>query len=491
MEENSDSPMETDVSSTTQDIPLPEEVSGPSSSMQVTVEIAETTEEEEEMVTEEQDEHIDSNTPEKASSPLSMDQKLPPTIIVIKKNKNPVKSDPETSPLKKDSRQSPSKVSLPKTIQSPVGNSQALDTAKKSPEKPYIVTKAAEKVMPVVLVKSKNDKTFIVQTSPKTKDHRHTKKDLKSLKIPEQASTSPVQKTTTKHTDTPSKHVESSTKPVDSLTKHVESPSKHVESSTKPVESPTKHVESPTKHVEPPSKHAESPTKPVESPTKKSESPIESPINPVEDSKSPEKVPDKEPVQNTLNQDASLQPLLVENPKDKLNKKAEILNKDNVTLAVSVEPQDDKEISDDSQTESVASNKSISRELRSLINSAKESKIISECTQLKTKTRKSRSLLDTSNVSLNTSIDPEKIPNSRRESCNSQESSSSEKSEKVSQQRVLKLRSQSKTPSKGQKEAQDGQLKSDVDKLAGNEKLDPTSVTVSVKVKSGVENDVS
>lgn len=78
-----------------------------------------------------------------------------------------------------------------------------------------------------------------------------------------------------------------------------------------------------------------------------------------------------------------------------------------------------------SETES--HNKSISRELKSLIKSAKESKIISECNQLKSKTRKSRTQLDTSNASLN--LEADKILN-RRYSNNSQVSNSSEQSDK-------------------------------------------------------------
>lgn len=100
----------------------------------------------------------------------------------------------------------------------------------------------------------------------------------------------------------------------------------------------------------------------------------------------------------------------------------------------------DKEASNDSQTNSDISekdhNKSISRELRSLINSAKESKIISECTQLTSKTRKSRTPLDTSIT--NTSIEAEKIQGVRRGSDNSQKSGCSEKSDKISVKRSMR-----------------------------------------------------
>ncbi|CAG9576044.1 unnamed protein product [Danaus chrysippus] len=73
-------------------------------------------------------------------------------------------------------------------------------------------------------------------------------------------------------------------------------------------------------------------------------------------------------------------------------------------------------------------NKNISRELKSLIKSAKESKIISECNQVTSKTRKSRSTLD---ASLNTSVESCKIQDTRRSSINSQKSNCSEKSEKA------------------------------------------------------------
>lgn len=73
------------------------------------------------------------------------------------------------------------------------------------------------------------------------------------------------------------------------------------------------------------------------------------------------------------------------------------------------------EASNDSQlsTASERDHKSISRELKSLIKSAKESKIISECTQLTSKTRKSRTNLD---ASLNASVDAEMIQNDSRDS---------------------------------------------------------------------------
>lgn len=114
----------------------------------------------------------------------------------------------------------------------------------------------------------------------------------------------------------------------------------------------------------------------------------------------------------------------------------------------------ERDTSNDSQLEAVSTdtngtdisekehNKSISRELKSLINSAKESKIISECTQITSKRRKSisgkRSNLDTSSSSLNNSLEADKIQGIRRNSNNSQKSSCSEKSEKVLVKRSMR-----------------------------------------------------
>lgn len=104
----------------------------------------------------------------------------------------------------------------------------------------------------------------------------------------------------------------------------------------------------------------------------------------------------------------------------------------------------DKEASSDSQVDTNSDisekehNKSISRELKSLINSAKESKIISECNQLTSKTRKSRTPLDTSITNLNASVDADKIQGARRSSDNSQKSNSSEMSDKTAFKRSMR-----------------------------------------------------
>lgn len=104
----------------------------------------------------------------------------------------------------------------------------------------------------------------------------------------------------------------------------------------------------------------------------------------------------------------------------------------------------DKEASNDSQVDTNSDisekehNKSISRELKSLIKSAKESKIISECNQLTSKTRKSRTPLDTSITNLNASVEADKIQGARRGSDNSQKSTSSEMSDKTAFKRSMR-----------------------------------------------------
>ncbi|XP_045450330.1 protein kinase C-binding protein 1-like [Melitaea cinxia] len=134
----------------------------------------------------------------------------------------------------------------------------------------------------------------------------------------------------------------------------------------------------------------------------------------------------KSPVQSTEDTQTSDERIETFDGDNKDDKKDEIVFNTSIDIC---------EKSNDSQTNSDISekehNKSISRELKSLIKSAKESKIISECTQLTSKTRKSRVNPDSSNVSLNTSIEADKIQGVRRSSNNSQKSNCSEKSEKA------------------------------------------------------------
>lgn len=425
MEENSDSKMETDVSSTTQDIQPLQDRSGPSITMEVTVEVAETKAEVGELPPGDQDERIDSNTPEKAPPNLLTEQKVPLKVIVIKKAKNPATVvDRERSLLKRDVINSPTKVSLLKAHGSS-NEVQLQNAVLKTPEKSAAVS---------------NDLDVVVTGQNSTEKNRTTPvKESTQQKIPEKVSKSPLLQ------------VDAPVKPVEQAAPVVKSP-KEVQTSPKASETEEK---------------------------------LSAPVD-IQDS-AKNNLPDK--------------PIVAAQPAAKQDKKTDNLKKGEVTVTVSVEPHDEKEISDDSQNESIASasNKSISRELKSLINSAKESKIINECTQVKTKTRKSRSLLDSSNTALNITIHPDKPQTHRRESCNSQESSCSEKSELVSQKPVLRMRSQNhesvpknkgSTTSKPHTEEQEGQVAKDVKKKSENEKLD-VSLTVSKNIKPVTEDDVS
>lgn len=166
----------------------------------------------------------------------------------------------------------------------------------------------------------------------------------------------------------------------------------------------------------------------------KEEPELEVPVNkPVEEAKS-----EKEVIK-------LIEPEIVESPskegnvEDNKSISKEVDNKLDESTVSSIASE--KETSVDSQNEGSSDvaekehNKSISRELKSLIKSAKESKIISECTQLTSKTRKSRTPLDSSLTSL---VDPDKVQGIRRSSTNSQLSTCSEKSDKANLKRSMR-----------------------------------------------------
>ncbi|XP_073946662.1 uncharacterized protein isoform X2 [Choristoneura fumiferana] len=118
--------------------------------------------------------------------------------------------------------------------------------------------------------------------------------------------------------------------------------------------------------------------------------------------------------------------------KDNLPESNNELSKEkDITITIEKEASNDSQMEINSDISEKEHNKSISRELKSLINSAKESKIINECTKLTSKTRKSRTALDTSNTNLNSSTEADSMIGNRRSSNNSQKSNCSEKSDKV------------------------------------------------------------
>ncbi|KAG6455613.1 hypothetical protein O3G_MSEX009276 [Manduca sexta] len=126
-----------------------------------------------------------------------------------------------------------------------------------------------------------------------------------------------------------------------------------------------------------------------------------------------------------------------ESTENKNNEEPDIPN-NKIQVDTTMEASNDSQIETNSDTSEKEHSKSISRELKSLINSAKESKIISECTQLTSKTRKSRVMLESPNTSLNSSVEADKIQGTRRNSNNSQKSNCSEKSDKMTLKRSMR-----------------------------------------------------
>ncbi|CAH2990223.1 unnamed protein product [Chilo suppressalis] len=207
-------------------------------------------------------------------------------------------------------------------------------------------------------------------------------------------------------------------------------------------------------------------------------------------------------VQTTSNEDQLSEKLTLNGQVDETEKNIDDVS--NSKHSISNIDSIDKEATNESlsETHSESSekehNKSISRELKSLINSAKESKIISECTQLTSKTRKSRAPLDASNSSVNVSVEGSKIIDTRRSSDNSQKSTCSEKSEKNAVKRSMRSQNPefvnkvkqflNSVTSKVQKESDDG---TDED-LEENKSKEPKSTHLpsSPKKKKVAENVV-
>lgn len=329
MEEAPEAHMETDVSSTTEDVPEAQEVTGSSGNVEMVLIVENVTE--------------DNSTPELGGKQAAAGEQAPTSSNTPSPQK-PVSQSPKISPQKLESKppNSPNKV---------------LDTSTASP----------------------------------SKEHSYNKTPDKSA-------------STTLSTTQPEETVDSSSKI------EVKSPSKN---STPKKLSPIKVID-----IQKSPKIITVSPKPSPNKEQVQEAKISSP------EKSP--VPEKPALNGTI-----------ENVPINENEKP-----DNTTASKDIVPE--KEILNDSHMESGSDvsekehNKSISRELKSLIKSAKESKIISECTQLTTKTRKSRTPLDVSNSSLNTSVEAEKIKDTRRCSENSQKSNCSEKSEKVSMKRSMR-----------------------------------------------------
>ncbi|CAB3220870.1 unnamed protein product [Arctia plantaginis] len=434
MEESSESHMETDVSSTTEDVPETQEVTGSIGNVEMVIVVEKV--KEEEMNSEVQNEKeislVDNSINEVSKSCVEspqMDTEV--QIISIK------------SPAKNMEVESLSKTESP---QKPVNKDLALDNE--------------------IELSAQLQQTENVDSS--VKDNLQTENIDKSKSL--ESSPNKVQNNTISLVETmsnkvqnnPISLVESSPKKIQNNTISLveSSPNKVQNNTISLVESSPNKVQNNTVSLVESSPHK------VQNNTK---SLVESSPNKVQNI-SVEKSPMKEapkPIQISPNKELQIsesqmcpptnEPLLVEkvlvNGKIQNSDTNAKLTDSHCKTTSSIIPIDitvERDTSDDSQIENNSietncsdtsekeHNKSISRELKSLINSAKESKIISECTQLKSKTRKSRSALDNSSTSLNTSVEADKIQGIRRHSNNSQKSSCSEKSEKVAVKRSMR-----------------------------------------------------
>lgn len=159
--------------------------------------------------------------------------------------------------------------------------------------------------------------------------------------------------------------------------------------------------------------------------TQKSEIQIQNRLSDKPDSNCVQSIQPKELIPHHVDVDSTSIKDIIQESNNEVNKEKDI------TVTIEREASNDSQMETNSDISEKEHNKSISRELKSLINSAKESKIINECTKLTSKTRKSRTALDTSNTNLNSSTEADSIIGNRRSSNNSQKSNCSEKSDKV------------------------------------------------------------
>ncbi|KAJ8734945.1 hypothetical protein PYW08_014195 [Mythimna loreyi] len=365
MEENTEPHMETDVSSTTDDVPETQEVTGSDGNVEMII------------VVEKMDD-------EPSADEENEEQQSPPY-----EDLNEISTQDDKSPQKE--------IEAPKSpVKSPA----------KSPSKPLVKLPVKSPIKPP------------------------TKSPAKSPKSPAKSSIIEVEVT------------EAQSKPEEEEEEHVvviveASPQQENEV---PPSVETQQIEAADSSMEPvQTQLKDKPTQIQKTPKKDAQKPVQ---------KSP--IKDLQPLDPTLTKDSKQGILdkIIVNGKVQCNDTSKTDDTSTKTVVNTVPVDITNEASNDSQLESLSDmsekeHKSISRELKSLINSAKESKIISECTQLTSKTRKSRTALDNSSSSLNSSlVEPNKIHDTRRNSDMSQKSNCSEKSDKV----VLKRSMRSQNP---------------------------------------------
>ncbi|XP_050553777.1 protein kinase C-binding protein 1 isoform X3 [Spodoptera frugiperda] len=375
MDESTENHMETDVSSTTDDVPETQEVTGSDGNVEMIIVVEKM---DDESTADEQSDEQHSPVHEGTDSIMTPEDEAPekePVSTV----KLPLKS-PAVSPIKtptitvvKSPARSPVKSPVKSPAKSPVQS--PAKSPIKSPAKPPTITEVDTEVANTT---EDTEIVMIVETAPQVPDEVPTPVATQQVEVTVEAS--PVKESQINETED---------KPTQIL-----SPSKEVQ---KPV------PKSPDSELQPSDADIPTPTK--------------------------ETIPNDKPAVNGKVQsnetgkvdDTSVKPVTTVTP-----------------IEITIENSNDSQIetlSDISEKE----HKGISRELKSLIKSAKESKIISECTQLKSKTRKSRNALDTSSSSLNSSLlEPGKIHDTRRNSDNSQKSNCSEKSDKTHLKRSMR-----------------------------------------------------
>lgn len=375
MDESTENHMETDVSSTTDDVPETQEVTGSDGNVEMIIVVEKM---DDESTADEQSDEQQSPVHEGTDSIMTPEDEAPekePVSTV----KLPLKS-PAVSPIKtptitvvKSPARSPVKSPVKSPAKSPVQS--PAKSPIKSPAKPPTITEVDTEVANTT---EDTEIVMIVETAPQVPDEVPTPVATQQVEVTVEAS--PVKESQINETED---------KPTQIL-----SPSKEVQ---KPV------PKSPDSELQPSDADIPTPTK--------------------------ETIPNDKPAVNGKVQsnetgkadDTSVKPVTTVTP-----------------IEITIENSNDSQIetlSDISEKE----HKGISRELKSLIKSAKESKIISECTQLKSKTRKSRNALDISSSSLNSSLlEPGKIHDTRRNSDNSQKSNCSEKSDKTHLKRSMR-----------------------------------------------------
>nr|XP_049698080.1 protein kinase C-binding protein 1 isoform X4 [Helicoverpa armigera] len=382
MEESTEPHMETDVSSTTGDVPEMQEVTGSDGNVEMIIVV--------EKMDDEPSAHTDEQTEEQ---PTSVEEEI--TTVIISEEEPPQKETEIINSSVSSPTPIKSIVKTPQTSPVRIPQKSPANSPAKSPVKTILKS-------PVKILKS-------LTNSPVRSPAKSPTKDAEIVNSPSKIDTKETPEESTTHLPCITSPSPMEIQQEDAVDSSISEPSP-IQAEDKPdtEKSPSKEVHKPDQ---------KSPIKeqqPIESATKEPLLVDKTSVNGKVQSNSTNKIDDT----NTINTTTA-------NPAD-----------------ITIENSNDSQIetmSDLSEKE----HKGISRELKSLINSAKESKIISECTQLTSKTRKSRSALDTSSSSLNSSLlEPNKIQDARRNSSNSQKSNCSEKSERI----VLKRSMRSQNP---------------------------------------------